>query len=98
MNPARMPVTAARTRAATMRTSTAFTAARLGDAAQLAGGEDLPQVAAGERPADLRHLFGRALGDHLAAGLPALGTEVDDVIRGLHDVEVVLDDDDGVTG
>src|SRR5256714_8589451 len=98
MKPARMPVTAASTSAATMRRSTAFTPAASGDAAQLAGREDLPQVAAGERPAHLRDLLGRALGDPLAAGLPALGTEVDDVVRGLHDVQVVLDHDDGVPG
>src|SRR5579859_2555461 len=96
MNPARMPVTTARTTAATMRMSTAFTPAGSGDAAQLAGGQDLPQVAAGERAAHLRDLLGRALGDDLAAGLAAFGAEVDDVVGRLHDVEVVLDDDDRV--
>src|SRR3977135_2117367 len=96
MNPARTPAAAANTTAATMSRSTAFIAAASGDAAQLAGGEDLPQVAAGEGPADLRDLLGRAFGDDLAAGLPALRAEVNDVVRGLDDVEVVLDDDDRV--
>ena len=34
--------------------------------------------------------------DKLAAHIAALGAEVDDVIRDLYDVEIVLDDDDGV--
>ena len=37
-----------------------------------------------------------ALGDHPAAAGAALGTHVDDPVRGLDDVEVVLDDDDRV--
>src|SRR5450759_5066184 len=39
-------------------------------------------------------VVGGADGDHLAAAVPTVGTEVDDVIGGLDDVEVVLDDDD----
>ena len=46
--------------------------------------------------ADGRHLLGRALGDHPAAAVAALGAEVDDVVGALDDVEVVLDDDHGV--
>ena len=45
---------------------------------------------------NFRHLLRRPLGDDLAAGVPALGPQVDDVVGGLDDVQVVLDDDDGV--
>ena len=41
-------------------------------------------------------LLGRALGDDQAAAGAALGAHVDDPVGGLDDVEVVLDDDDGV--
>ena len=34
--------------------------------------------------------------DKLAAHVAAFGAEVDDVIRDLNDVEIVLDDDDGI--
>ena len=44
----------------------------------------------------LRDLFRGAFGDDLAAAAPAFGTEVDDVVGVGDDVEVVLDDDDGV--
>ena len=43
-------------------------------------------------------VFRRAAGDQLAAGLAALGTEVDQPVGGADDVEVVLDDDDRVAG
>ena len=43
-----------------------------------------------------RDLLGRALGDDPAAAVPTLGSEIDDPVRGLDDVEVVFDDDDGV--
>ena len=38
-------------------------------------------------------LFGGPGGDDMAAGVAAFGTEVDDPIGGLDDVEVVLDDE-----
>ena len=41
-------------------------------------------------------LLGRAGDDDLAAAVAALGTEVDDAVGGLDDVEVVLDDEHGV--
>ena len=41
-------------------------------------------------------LFGGAGGDDFAAAFAAFGAEVDDPVGGLDDVEVVLDDDDGV--
>src|SRR5207245_7667837 len=59
-------------------------------------GQDPLQEPAGVRAGMLRDLFGRALGDDVAALVAALGTEVDDPVRGLDDVKVVLDDDDGV--
>src|SRR5207237_6971645 len=62
------------------------------DARELAFCEQLPQEVAGEGPPDLRDLLRRALGDDLAAGGAALRAEIDDPVRGLHDVEIVLDD------
>jgi hypothetical protein len=41
-------------------------------------------------------LFGGALGDDAAPALAAFGAEVDDPVGVADDVEVVLDDDDGV--
>src|SRR2546425_8881969 len=72
--------------------------ARSRDTPDLAGREQVAQVAAGERPRHAGGRLGRALGDDLAAGLAALGTKVDHPVRGLDDVEVVLDDDNGVAG
>ena len=55
-------------------------------------GQELAGVGAGRA----RDLLGRALGDDQAALLPALGAHVDEAVGGLDDVEVVLDDHDGV--
>src|SRR5437867_2569499 len=41
--------------------------------------------------------FGRALGDDAAAAFAAFGAEVDNPVGLFDDVEVVLDDEDGVT-
>ena len=46
----------------------------------------------------LATVFGRAFGDDLAAGVAAFGAEVYDPVGGLDDVEVVLDDQEGVAG
>ena len=54
--------------------------------------EELPRVAA----LALRHLVRRARGDDLTAGGPALGTYIYNVIGDLHDIEVMLDDDDRI--
>lgn len=43
-------------------------------------------------------VFGGALGDELAAVLASFGTEIEDPIGGFDDVEVMLDDEEGVTG
>ena len=43
-------------------------------------------------------LLGRAGDDDLAAAVAAFGTEVDDAVGGLDDVEVVLDHEHGVAG
>ena len=48
---------------------------------------------AGVRRLHLRDVFRSARRDQLPARAAALGTEVDDVVRGADDVEVVLDDD-----
>jgi hypothetical protein len=45
---------------------------------------------------DACDLIGRAFGDNLAAALAAFGAEVDDPVGITDDVEVVLDDDNGV--
>ena len=42
--------------------------------------------------------FRGALGNDAAALIAAFGTEVDQPVRGLHDVQVVLDHDNGVAG
>ena len=42
-------------------------------------------------PRVARHFFGRALGDEMPAGLAAFGAQIDDVVGGAHDVEIVLD-------
>ena len=44
----------------------------------------------------LRYLLGGACGKDQSAAAAAVGTEVDEVVGALDDVEVVLDDDDGV--
>ena len=44
----------------------------------------------------LRHLRRCSRSDHLAAFVAAFGAEVDDPVRRADDVEVVLDDGDGV--
>src|SRR5262249_31853489 len=50
----------------------------------------------GVRGSDLGHRFGRSRGYHATPGLATLGTEIDQVIRGLDHVQVVLDHDHGV--
>ena len=45
-----------------------------------------------------RDILGCPGHDDLAAGVTTFGPEVDDVIGGLDDVHVVLDEDDGVAG
>ena len=44
------------------------------------------------------HVIRRAFGHQQAAGVPALGPEVDDPVGGADDVQVVLDDDQRVPG
>ena len=44
----------------------------------------------------LAHIFGGALGNDLAAFVTAIGAEVDEPIAGANDVEVVLDENDGM--
>ena len=50
----------------------------------------------GVRGLDGGNLFGSAVGDDAAAGFAAFGTHVEDVVGVADDVEIVLDDDDGV--
>src|SRR5438034_324221 len=56
-------------------------------------GEDRPQIPPGVRRLDDRHLFGGTCGDDGAAVLASFGSEIDDVVRRLDHVEVVLDDE-----
>src|SRR5512142_1162969 len=51
---------------------------------------------AGMRRANGCDLFGRPVRDDLSAPLATFGAEVEDVVGVADDVEVVLDDDDGV--
>src|SRR5882757_9632796 len=58
-------------------------------------------VVAGEEAASVRggdggDLLGRAVGDDAAAAFAAFGAHVEDVVGVADDVEIVLDDDDGV--
>src|ERR1700736_1861072 len=53
--------------------------------------EDSQKVLAGGRPRIMREILGRAFGDHEAAFVPALGTEIDQTVCGLEHVQVVLD-------
>ena len=55
-----------------------------------------PQVLASIAARRFRHFFRRALRDHLASTTAALGTKIDDVIRHLDDIQIVLNDDDGI--
>src|ERR1043166_7085037 len=59
--------------------------------AALAWVEHALQVAPGVARGARCDLLGRPLGDDAAAALAALGTQVDHPVRGLDDVEVVLD-------
>src|SRR3989338_5413771 len=54
------------------------------------------QEAAGVRALGARDFFRRTGGDALAAPVAALGTEIDEMIGGLDDVQIVLDDEHGV--
>src|SRR5439155_6438357 len=66
------------------------------DPAHLTRQEQIAQIASGERAPHARHRLRRSFGDDLATRLPTLGAEIDDVVGGLHDVQVVLDDDDRI--
>ena len=59
--------------------------------------EHMAQILAGERLRICRDFFGRALGNDPATAIAAFGTEVDDPVRALDHIEVVLDNHDGVT-
>jgi hypothetical protein len=67
-------------------------ARRSGDAEQR--GEEPPGVAVGSLGDEL----GRPLDDHAPSAVSAFGTEIDDPVGRLHDVEVVLDHQHGVAG
>src|SRR4051812_416501 len=53
--------------------------------------EDAPQVLPRGRLLDLGHVLRRTVGDQLSSGLATLGAEVDQPVRLLDHVEVVLD-------
>src|SRR3569623_2101471 len=78
-----------------LRATTAV-AARRGSALLLGTLEQRLDVLAGEAARGLRDLFRRAGRDDLATTGAALGPEVDDPVRGLDLVEVVLDHEHGV--
>lgn len=56
--------------------------------------EGLSRMAAGAG----RHLLRRALADHLAASVTALGPKVDDPVRCTDNIQVVLDDHQRMSG
>ena len=58
----------------------------------------LEERAAGVRGGDAHDLGGRADADDAAAGLAALGTQIDDPIGGAHHIQIVLDDQQRVAG
>src|SRR3954469_14660905 len=60
--------------------------------------QDPREVLPRRRGRDPGNLLGRARGDDPAATSPALRPEIDDPVGRLDDVEVVLDDQDGVAG
>src|SRR6202035_3170883 len=68
--------------------------ARAGRAAL--AGQQRAEVLAGVAGFDFGDVFGGAGGDDVAAAGAAVGAEVDNPVGGFDDVEVVLDDDDGV--
>src|ERR1700679_1691720 len=61
-------------------------------------GQHASEVLAGRASRVGRDLLRRTGRDDLAATVTTTRTQVDDVVRGLEDVEVVLDDDHGVAG
>jgi len=63
-----------------------------------AGREDGAESLAGVRGVILRDLLRRARGDDISARIAAFRPEIDQVVGGLDDVEVVFDDDQRVTG
>src|SRR5690606_7001037 len=62
------------------------------------GGEHVAQIPAGVRRFDLGDLLGRAGGHDHATLLAPLGPEVDDPVRRLDDVQIVLDHQQAVPG
>ena len=54
------------------------------------------QVLAGKALWHCSHLFRGALGHDEAAGTAALGAQINDMVGALDEVEVVLDDNDGI--
>src|SRR3989338_10468949 len=56
----------------------------------------LREVFARVRAIGVGNFFGGAFGDNLASARAAVRTEVDKIVRALHDIEIVLNDDDRV--
>ena len=59
-------------------------------------GQGFLEIAAGPAGRIPGHAFRRADRDDLASAIAAFGTEIEDPVGGLHDVEIVFDDHDGV--
>ncbi len=55
--------------------------------------QDTRQIFSGVRPGQLRNRFRRSRAHNLAAAIPALRAQIDHPIRGLDDLQIVLDDD-----
>src|SRR5690349_3412949 len=56
--------------------------------------EDLLKILAGQRCGILRHIFGRSYANDAASGIPAFGAQINNPVCRLHDVQIVLDDQD----
>ncbi len=56
-------------------------------------GEDRSEILARVRGLDLRELLGRAGADHHPTIFTALWSEIDQIVGGLDDVQIVLDDE-----
>ncbi len=64
--------------------------------ARLATAEQRPYEATREASLRTGHLLGRTRGHNLTAGVATLGPEIDYPVSGLDDVELMLNDEDGV--
>src|SRR5437763_69981 len=68
----------------------------LGQSLFISGAQNPAEILACGAALCARNGFGPALGDNFAAGLAALGSKINDLIRSFDDVEVVFDNQQGI--